>query len=170
VESFEGLTIEATEILDAGGDQVFVAILQRGRPRDSQTVVEGSWCQVLTLREGVLARLETYQDRTQALDTRRGCLTRHVYPCFASWVMDVSSEGPYLEVKMPERFLLQFQLKDGSWMDEAVCLRRRLERLDNGSYICSEFSSGLWIRCIADHGDHFEHVDGRCIGTAWCRF
>jgi hypothetical protein len=61
---------------------------------------------------------------------------------------------------MPERFLLQFQLGDGSWMDEAVCLRRRFERLDNGSYICSEFSSGLWLRCIADHADHFEHVDG----------
>ena len=45
-------------------------------------------------------------------------------------------------------------------MDEAVCLRRRFERLNNGSYICSEFSSGLWFRCIADHGDHFEHVDG----------
>jgi hypothetical protein len=74
--------------------------------------------------------------------------------------MDKHDAGPYLEVKMPERFLLQFRLKDGSWMDEAVCLRRRFERLDNGSYICSEFSSGLWFRCIADHGDHFEHVDG----------
>ena len=37
-------------------------------------------------------------------------------------------------------------------MDEAICLRRRSERLHNGSYICSEFSSGLWIRCIADQG------------------
>jgi hypothetical protein len=74
--------------------------------------------------------------------------------------MDDSEEGPYLQINMPERFLLQFQLENGSWMDEAICLRRRFERLDDGSYICSEFSSGLWIRCIADHGDHFEHVDG----------
>jgi hypothetical protein len=65
--------------------------------------------------------------------------------------MDEHGEGLYLEVKMPERFLLQFRLEDGSWMDEAVCLRRRFERLDNGSYICSEFSSGLRIRCVADH-------------------
>ena len=53
---------------------------------------------------------------------------------------------------MSKRFLLQFQLKDGSWMDEAICLRRRFERLDNASYISSEFRAGLWIRCIACHG------------------
>ena len=47
-------------------------------------------------------------------------LDGHVYPCFASWVMDKHDEEPYLEVKMPERFLLQFQLEDGSWMDEAI--------------------------------------------------
>jgi hypothetical protein len=49
--------------------------------------------------------------------------------------MDRRDEGPYLEVKMPERFLLHFQLEDGGWMDEAVCPRRRFERLDNSSYI-----------------------------------
>lgn len=68
--------------------------------------------------------------------------------------------GRYLEVEMPERFLLQFMTEDGSWMDEAICLRRRFERLEDGSYICSEFSSGLWIRCIADHDGSFDHVDG----------
>ena len=87
-------------------------------------------------------------------------MTGNISQCFAFWVIVESDEGTYLEVKMPKRFLLQFQLEDGSWMDEAVCLRRRFERLDNGSYLCWEFSSGLWIRCIADHGDHFEHVDG----------
>ena len=52
VESFEGHTIEATEIIDAGRDKVFVAILQRGRPRGSQTEVEGRWWTVMTLRGG----------------------------------------------------------------------------------------------------------------------
>lgn len=65
----------------------------------------------------------------------------------------------YLPVEMPERFVLQFK-DGGTWIDEAICLRRRFERLNDGSYICSEFSSGLWIRCIAHHDDHFEHVDG----------
>ena len=48
---------------------------------------------------------------------------------------------------------------------QAVCLRRRFERLEDGSYICSEFSSALWIRCIAHHDGYFEHVDGRGTGT-----
>jgi hypothetical protein len=31
--------------------------------------------------------------------------------------MDKHGEGPYLEVKMPEGFLLQFRLDHGRWMD-----------------------------------------------------
>src|SRR2546427_6333154 len=49
LESFERLTIEATEIIDAGGDKVVVGILQRGRPRGSQSIVEGRWWAVTTL-------------------------------------------------------------------------------------------------------------------------
>jgi ketosteroid isomerase-like protein len=67
VESFGGHTIEATEIIDAG-DKVFVAILQRGRVRGSQTVVEGRWWSVVTLREGVVARGEVFPERAQALE------------------------------------------------------------------------------------------------------
>ena len=109
------------------------------------------------------------QPRTAALDEKQWLCPRpacpatldgHVSPGGAAGVMDKHDEGPYLDVKMPERFLLQFRLYVGSWMDEAICLRRRFERLDNGRYICSEFSSGLWIRCIAAHGYHFEHVVG----------
>ena len=68
VESFDGHTIEATEITDAGGDKVLVAILQRGRPRGSQTVVEGQWWVVMTLRGDELARAEVFPERTQALE------------------------------------------------------------------------------------------------------
>jgi ketosteroid isomerase-like protein len=68
VDSFEQLTIEATEIIDAGGDKVFVALFQRGRPRGSQTVVEGGWWQAVTVREGQIARSETFPERTQALE------------------------------------------------------------------------------------------------------
>jgi ketosteroid isomerase-like protein len=67
VESFEGHTIEAREIIDAG-DKVFVAILQRGRPRGSQTVVEGSWWVVHTLSEGIVARAQVFPERAQALE------------------------------------------------------------------------------------------------------
>jgi ketosteroid isomerase-like protein len=67
VESFEGLTIEATEIIDAGRDKVVVAILQRGRPRRSQSIVEGRWWVVTTLRGGEVVRIELLPERTQAL-------------------------------------------------------------------------------------------------------
>src|SRR5262245_6825577 len=34
-------------------------------------------------------------------------------------------------------------------MLEAICLAEQFSRQDDGSYVCGEFSSGLWIRCIA---------------------
>src|SRR6266581_2080895 len=64
MESFEGLTIEATEIIDAG-DQVVAAILQRGRLRGSQSVVEGRWWAVMTFRRGELVRSELFAERTR---------------------------------------------------------------------------------------------------------
>jgi ketosteroid isomerase-like protein len=67
VESFEGHTIEATEIVDAG-DKVFVAFLQRGRPRGGQSMMERGWWMVITLREGVVARGQVFPNRAQALE------------------------------------------------------------------------------------------------------
>ena len=67
VESFDQLTMEAAEIIDAG-DNVVVGLFPRGRPRGSQTAVEGRWWQVVTLREGEVARAETYPERAQALE------------------------------------------------------------------------------------------------------
>jgi ketosteroid isomerase-like protein len=66
--SFEGLTIEATEIIDAGGDKVLVAMLLRGRPHGSKTPVEGRWWLVMTLRDGAFARTQVFPDRAQALE------------------------------------------------------------------------------------------------------
>src|SRR5829696_5783154 len=66
----------------------------------------------------------------------------------------------YLEVELPERFALEFQRNDGTWMHEAVCVAHRFERLEDGSYLCSEFSSAVWIRCVAHHDGYFEHIDG----------
>jgi ketosteroid isomerase-like protein len=65
--SFDELTIEATEITDAD-DKVLVGILQRGRPRGSDSQVEGRWRQVLTFRDGKIARAQLFSDRTQALE------------------------------------------------------------------------------------------------------
>jgi ketosteroid isomerase-like protein len=67
VDSFEELTMEATEMIDAG-KKVVVGLHQRGKPRGSTTVVEGRWWQVVTLREGLIVRSETYPVRGQALE------------------------------------------------------------------------------------------------------
>ena len=67
VDSFERLTVEGTEFIDAG-DKVVVAILQRGVPRGSQTPVEGRWWQVLTIRDEALVRIETLSTRAEALE------------------------------------------------------------------------------------------------------
>ena len=67
-DSFERLTIEATEIIDAGGDKVVVGIVQRGRPHGSQSVVEGRWWVVATLREGEFVRSELVPHRYEALE------------------------------------------------------------------------------------------------------
>ncbi len=45
-------------------------------------------------------------------------------------------------------------------MGEALCWARDFNRLDDNSWIYSGGGSALWIRCVAQHGDHFEHVDG----------
>ena len=66
IESFGQLTIEATEIIGVA-DQVVVAIVQRGRPRGTDTVVDGRWWQVVTFRGADIARIETFAERTQAL-------------------------------------------------------------------------------------------------------
>jgi ketosteroid isomerase-like protein len=67
IESFEELVIEAIEIIDAG-DKVVVAMIQRGRPRGSQTAVEGRWWQVWTFRGGNPSRTEMFSERAEALE------------------------------------------------------------------------------------------------------
>ncbi len=61
---------------------------------------------------------------------------------------------------MPDYFELQWQDTDGEWIGEARCRRDRFQRNEDGSYLCWEFSSGLWIRCIAHHDGFFEHAAG----------
>ncbi len=67
VASFDHLTIEATEIIDAG-DRIVLAIRQRSRPHGSRTVMEGRWRQVVTIHTGKATRLETYIDKAAALE------------------------------------------------------------------------------------------------------
>ena len=71
------------------------------------------------------------------------------------------AEPRYLEVEMPDWFVLEFQLPDGTWMDEAFCLPGHFCRNDDGSYLRSDGASGLWIRAVHIDGDGvIDHVDG----------
>jgi ketosteroid isomerase-like protein len=65
--SFDGLQVEVLEMTDAG-DKVLAAVVQRGRPHGSGVELEQRWWQVLTLRGGLLTRLETFRERSQALE------------------------------------------------------------------------------------------------------
>jgi ketosteroid isomerase-like protein len=67
VESFDQLTMEATEIIDAG-DKVVVGLFQRGRPHGSKTAVEGRWWQVVTLQGGDVVGAQTFPERAPALE------------------------------------------------------------------------------------------------------
>ncbi len=68
IESFDEFTQEATEVLDAGGEKVVAAVLQRGRPRGSGAPVESRWWQVVTFRDGVVARVEMFSQREDAFE------------------------------------------------------------------------------------------------------
>jgi len=70
LDSFDELTIEATEIIDAG-DKVIAGILQRGRPPGSTKPVEGRWWHVMTFRDSLIVRSELYPQRDQALEATR---------------------------------------------------------------------------------------------------
>jgi ketosteroid isomerase-like protein len=67
IASFDELTMAATELIGAGED-VFVEILQRGRPRGSEAPVEGRWWGIYTFRDGELARIQIFPERAQALE------------------------------------------------------------------------------------------------------
>ena len=66
VESFDRLTLEATEFIDAG-DRVFIELIQRGAPRDGGIPMELRTWSVTTVRDGIVARIELFLARSPAL-------------------------------------------------------------------------------------------------------
>jgi len=70
------------------------------------------------------------------------------------------SDKRYLDLDMPEHFLLEFRADDGTWIEEARCRRDEFERLDDGAYISSSGGSATWIRCVEYLDDSFVHIDG----------
>jgi hypothetical protein len=61
------MTIEATEILDAG-DKVYLAMTQLGRIPGTTASVKGRWWQASTFRGRELVRVEMFPERAQAFE------------------------------------------------------------------------------------------------------
>jgi ketosteroid isomerase-like protein len=65
--SFEDWSLDIEEIFDAG-DQAVTIVRQHGKPKHGGPEVEMRLAQVWTFRDGLLARMEMYADREEALE------------------------------------------------------------------------------------------------------
>lgn len=62
---------------------------------------------------------------------------------------------------MPDWFVLESENEDDTWIDQAFCTPDNFWQNADGSYLCSDGGSRLWIRALAVHEDSvIEHVDG----------
>ena len=68
VNSFDRLTQEPIEFLDAGDDHVFVEFIQRGWPAGSDVPVEVRTWSVSTVRDGRFLRTLLFLNRNDALE------------------------------------------------------------------------------------------------------
>lgn len=68
----------------------------------------------------------------------------------------------YLDIDMPDSFILEGKAGDGSWLDWGLFPRDMFVRDEDGTYICAGHGgSPVFLRCIAQHADAvIECVDG----------
>ena len=68
-EGFGGtLRIELPEVVDCGDEQVVVVIAARATGSGSGAEVQQEWAQLVTMRDGLVFRVEPYPDRDAALE------------------------------------------------------------------------------------------------------
>jgi ketosteroid isomerase-like protein len=67
VEGFENWSIDVEEVFDAE-DQVVTIVRQHATPRHGGPEVEMRFAQVWTFRDGLVARMEMYAERDEALE------------------------------------------------------------------------------------------------------
>ncbi len=68
VNSFDRLTQEPVEFIDAGGHQVLTEFIQRGWTAGSDVPVETRTWSLWTLKDGDLIRNQLFQNRSDALE------------------------------------------------------------------------------------------------------
>jgi ketosteroid isomerase-like protein len=65
--AFEDWSVDIEEVFDAG-DQVVTFVRQHAKTRQGGPEVEMRFAQVWTFRDGLIARMEMYSDRAEALE------------------------------------------------------------------------------------------------------
>ena len=66
-ENFAGFRVEPREIIDCG-DKVVVVVEAEGTGPESGAEVRQTWAQVITIRDGLIARVEPFPTRAEALE------------------------------------------------------------------------------------------------------
>ena len=66
-EAFENWSLDVEKVFDAG-DQVVTFVRQHAKGRHGGPEVEMRFAQVWTFRDGLIARVEMYSDRAEALE------------------------------------------------------------------------------------------------------
>jgi hypothetical protein len=69
-------------------------------------------------------------------------------------------QRPFLDIEMPDEFVLEALTATGDWIDWAKCRASEFERLDDGAYVCQGEGSPIWLRCLRQDGSILYVVDG----------
>ena len=67
---------------------------------------------------------------------------------------------PFLDIKMPEEFVLECLDSEGNWIDLRLCHAQDFGRLEDGTYVHSTGGSPLFLRCLRQDGRVIYVVDG----------
>jgi 5'-deoxynucleotidase YfbR-like HD superfamily hydrolase len=71
------------------------------------------------------------------------------------------ADQKFVEVDLPDRFVVEVPSRDGGWIDYGKFARDRFSRLEDGSYLCAgEGWSPFYLRCVARHGPLLVVLDG----------
>ena len=68
LDTFDGLSIDPLEFIDAGGDQVVAVLRFGGRAKQSGVETDVTFAVVYTIRDGKIARGREYLTREEALE------------------------------------------------------------------------------------------------------
>lgn len=66
----------------------------------------------------------------------------------------------FVDIEMPEHFVLECLTAEGEWIDWGLYRADRFQRQDDGAYLCSEDGSPTWLRCHRQDGAVIYAEDG----------